>query len=44
MSKNNNYYELLAIGRDADKAAIKKAFKQAALTHHPDKGGTDEDF
>jgi len=38
------YYDILDIKRDADAAAIKKAFKKAALTAHPDKGGTDELF
>jgi curved DNA-binding protein CbpA len=40
----NNYYDLLGCERSADLAAVKKAFKKAALIHHPDKGGTDEMF
>ena len=31
------------VPRDADAAAIKKAYKKAALKHHPDKQGGDED-
>ena len=41
---SDNFYDLLNVDRGADTAAIKKAFKKAALVHHPDKGGTDEMF
>ena len=41
---NRNYYDLLNITRDADGDAVKKAFRKAALEHHPDKGGTDQMF
>ena len=30
--------------KDCDTAAIKKAYKKAALTSHPDKGGSSELF
>ena len=39
-----NYYDVLGCLRDADDAAIKKAYKKAVLMAHPDKGGTDELF
>jgi DnaJ-class molecular chaperone len=41
---DRNYYDILEIERTAEEAAIKKAYKKAALIHHPDKGGSDEMF
>ncbi len=41
---DRNYYDILSLERNADDAAIKKAYKMAALVHHPDKGGSDEMF
>jgi len=35
------YYELLEISRDANDAAIKSAFRKAAMKHHPDKNPGD---
>ena len=32
-----DYYEVLGIGRDADPAAIKKAYRNLAMQHHPDR-------
>jgi len=41
---DRNYYDALEIERTADEGAVKKAYKRAALIHHPDKGGSDENF
>jgi curved DNA-binding protein CbpA len=41
---DRNYYDALELERTADDIAIRKAYKKAALQHHPDKGGTDENF
>ena len=39
-----DYYEVLGVPSDADEKTIKKAYRQAALVAHPDKGGTDAEF
>ena len=36
MSKQD-YYELLGVGKDADDAALKKAFRKQAMQFHPDR-------
>lgn len=41
MSKRD-YYEVLGVGKSASADEIKKAFRQAAVKHHPDKEGGDE--
>jgi molecular chaperone DnaJ len=41
MSKRD-YYEVLGIGKNASADEIKKAFRRAAVKHHPDKQGGDE--
>ena len=41
---DRNYYAAIGVARDAEEGAIKKAYRQAILTAHPDKGGTDEEF
>jgi molecular chaperone DnaJ len=39
-----DYYEVLGIGKNASADEIKKAFRRAAVEHHPDRGGDEEKF
>jgi molecular chaperone DnaJ len=39
-----DYYEVLGIGKTASADEIKKAFRKAAIEHHPDKGGDETKF
>ena len=34
------HYDVLGVARDADAGTIKRAFREKARTHHPDKGGS----
>ena len=43
MSKRD-YYEVLGIKKDASADEIKKAFRRAAVEHHPDRGGDETKF
>lgn len=43
MSKRD-YYEVLGVDKGAGKDEIKKAFRKAAVKHHPDKGGDEAVF
>ena len=38
-----DYYEVLGVSRDVDAAALKSAFRKAAMEHHPDRNGGCED-
>ena len=42
MAEKRDYYDILGVQRDASPDDIKKAFKKAALKHHPDREGGDE--
>ena len=44
MAKNQNYYEVLGVKRDASQDEIKKAFRKLAQKYHPDAGGDPEKF
>jgi len=37
-----DYYEVLGVSRDADDAALKKAYRRLAMKHHPDRNPGDE--
>ncbi|WVQ97716.1 hypothetical protein IAU59_004830 [Kwoniella sp. CBS 9459] len=41
-SRQKDYYKVLGVARDADDRTIKKAFRTAAKTAHPDVGGSEE--
>ena len=38
MSKRD-YYDVLGVKKDASADELKKAFRRAAVEHHPDRGG-----
>ncbi|KAM3070270.1 hypothetical protein ACMFMG_010106 [Clarireedia jacksonii] len=41
-SKRKDYYKILGVDKDADETQIKKAYRKAAIIHHPDKNREDE--
>jgi molecular chaperone DnaJ len=38
----SDYYSLLGVPREADEAALKKAYRRLAMEHHPDRNGGDK--
>jgi molecular chaperone DnaJ len=42
MADKRDYYEALGVSKNASPDEIKKAFRRAAVKHHPDKEGGDE--
>jgi molecular chaperone DnaJ len=39
-----DYYEVLGVSKSASADEVKKAFRKAAIEHHPDRGGNEEKF
>src|SRR6185437_8165104 len=44
MPTKRDYYEVLGVGKTASADEIKKAFRRAAVQHHPDRGGDETKF
>jgi len=40
----DDYYKILGVDRHADERTLKKNYRIQALKHHPDKGGSPEEF
>jgi molecular chaperone DnaJ len=44
MATKRDYYDVLGVGKNASADEIKKAFRRAAIEHHPDRGGDEAKF
>ena len=42
MSAKRDYYEVLGVDKNADKDAIKKAYRKLAIQYHPDRNPGDK--
>ena len=42
MAEKRDYYEVLGVGKDADEAALKKAYRELAKKYHPDVNPSEE--
>lgn len=43
-TRDDEYYSILGVTKDADSEDIKRAYRKSAIKMHPDKGGNAEDF
>jgi molecular chaperone DnaJ len=44
MATKRDYYDILGVSKSASPDELKKAFRRAAVEHHPDRGGDEEKF
>ena len=44
MATTRDYYDILGVKKDASADEVKKAFRRAAVEHHPDRGGDEAKF
>jgi len=42
--KTENFYNILGVEENSTQEEIKKAYRKKAVEHHPDKGGSEEEF
>lgn len=44
MATKRDYYDILGVSKQASADEVKKAFRKAAIEHHPDRGGDEAKF